>query len=62
MKQEPEARQGVPNFAYVKPVVHEDKAAYAICAIDGTQIAILGSYEEAFIMARHYDLHPVSAH
>ena len=50
------------NFAYVKPVVREDEAAYAIHATDGTQIAILDSYEEAFIMARHYDLYPVSAH
>ena len=53
---------GAPDLAYIKPLVWEGQPAYAICAVDGTQIAILSTLEVAFIVARQHDLNPVSVH
>ncbi len=53
---------GLENIAYVKPVVVEGKAAFAVHAADGTQIAVMGDRALAFAVVRQHDLEPVSVH
>lgn len=50
------------QLAYVKAVVFEGVAAYAIHAADGTQLAIVASRDLAFATVRQHDMNPVSVH
>ena len=56
------AALGLQDVAYVKPVVVEGKAAYAVHAADGTPIAVLSNRDVAFIAVRQHELEPVSVH
>lgn len=49
-------------LAYVRPVTTEKGPAYAICASDGTQLAVYNSREAAFYAAKQHDLEPVQIH
>lgn len=49
-------------LAYVKPIVTNTGGAFAVCAEDGTQLAIFGSRDAAVIAARQHDLEPVFIH
>lgn len=53
---------GLEWIAYVKPVEVDGKAAYAIHAADGTEMAIAKSHDSAFATIRQNDLEPVSVH
>jgi hypothetical protein len=53
---------GVQDIAYVKPVVVDGTAGYAIHAADGTQIALTGNRDIAFVVVRQNELEPVSVH
>lgn len=50
------------DAAYVKPVDHEGKPAYAIHAADGRALAVAPSRELAFIVIRQNELEPADAH
>lgn len=52
----------VNDLAYVKPVVEDGVSAFAIHAADGTQLAVLGSLDVAFVAVRQHGLEPVSVH
>jgi hypothetical protein len=48
------------NLAYVKRIVLEGRAVYAIHAADGTPIGLAPDREVAFAALRQQDLEPVS--
>lgn len=56
------AALGLQDVAYVKPVLVDGKAAYAVHAADGTPIAVLSNRDVAFIAVRQHELEPVSVH
>jgi len=53
---------GVEDVAYVKRVTANGKAAYAIHAADGTEMAVLADRDIAFATLRQHDLEPLSVH
>jgi len=53
---------GLQDVAYVKRVIINEAPAFAVCAADGTQIAVLGSYQVALATIRQHDLEPLSVH
>jgi hypothetical protein len=53
---------GMQDFAYVKPVVVDGNAGYAIHAADGTQMALINNRDLAFVVVRQNELEPVSVH
>jgi len=53
---------GMQDIAYVKRIVANDAAGYAIHAADGTQIAVLDDRDVAFATLRQHDLEPLSVH
>jgi hypothetical protein len=62
MSTEALAAMGNPGSAYVKPVVHQGRPAYAICAADGSLLAIAASRQAAFGLIRQNELDPQDAH
>jgi hypothetical protein len=52
----------VNDIAYVKPVIDDGHAAFAIHAADGTQLAIVEDRDLAFATVVQNDLQPVSVH
>jgi hypothetical protein len=56
------AALGMQHIAYVKPVKHEGRDAFAIHSADGTQIAIAASRDVAIALIRRNSLEAVSAH
>ncbi len=52
----------VSTIAYVRPVTTEKGKAYAVCASDGTQLAVFGTRDAAYCAARQHDLEPVHLH
>jgi len=56
------AMLGMQDIAYVKPVMVEGTAGYAIHAADGTQMALTGDRDIAFAVVRQNELEPVSVH
>jgi len=53
---------GMQDLAYIKRVVVDDTAGYAVHAADGTQIALLADRDVAFATVRQHDLEPLSVH
>lgn len=53
---------GMQNTAYVSPVEEDGKPAFAICAADGTRMAVAASRELAFAVIRQNDMEPASVH
>ena len=53
---------GMQDLAYVKPVLVNGVAAFAVHAADGTQIAVLPDREIALATVRQHDLEPLSVH
>jgi hypothetical protein len=53
---------GMQDLAYIRPVVINDVAGFAVHAADGTQIAVLPDREIAFATVRQHDLEPLSVH
>jgi hypothetical protein len=56
------AMLGVQHIAYVRPVMVDGTAGFAIHAADGTQMAVIGDREVAFAVVRQNELEPVSVH
>jgi hypothetical protein len=53
---------GMNDMAYVKRVVVNDEAKFAIFSADGMQLALAPSEELAYVTIRQNDLDPVSVH
>jgi hypothetical protein len=53
---------GMEQVAYIKPIVLNDQAAFAIHAADGTQMAVMNNRLVAEAAVRQYELEPVSVH
>jgi len=53
---------GVNHLAYVKPVLVNGVAAFAIHAADGTQLTVLPDRDVASAAVRQNDLEPMSVH
>ena len=53
---------GMQDVAYIKRVLVNDVAGYAVHAADGTQIAVLPDRGVAFATVRQHDLEPLSVH
>ena len=53
---------GMQDVAYVKPVVVEGNAGYAVHAADGTQMALIANRDLAFAVVRQNEMEPVSVH
>ena len=53
---------GMQDMAYIKRVIVNDAAGYAVHAADGTQIAVLPDRNVAFATVRQHDLEPLSVH
>ena len=53
---------GMQDVAYIRRVVVNDEAGFAIHAADGTEVAILPSRDLDFATVRKHDLEPVSVH
>jgi len=53
---------GMQDLAYIKRVVVDDTAGYAVHAADGTQISLLSDRDVAFATVRQHDLEPLSVH
>jgi len=56
------ATLGMQDVAYVKQVMVDGNAGYAIHAADGTQMALIGDRDIAFAVVRQNELEPVSVH
>lgn len=48
--------------AYVRPVAGDAKGGYAVCAADGTELAVFASRDAAFYAAELHDLSPTLVH
>jgi hypothetical protein len=53
---------GMQDMAYIKRVIVNDVAGYAVHAADGTQIAVLPDRNVAFATVRQHDLESLSVH
>ena len=53
---------GMMDVAYVKRILVDGLAAYAIHAADGSRITVIPDREVAFAVVRQNGLEPVSAH
>lgn len=47
-------------LCYIRVVEKEAKTQYALCAADGTQLALFDSYDAAYFTARQHDLDPLT--
>ena len=53
---------GMARMAYVKPVVVDGEAAFAIHAADGTPMALAGDRDVAFAAIRQHEMMPTLVH
>jgi hypothetical protein len=53
---------GMEDLAYIKPVVEDGVEAFAVCAADGTQMAVIPNRNLAFAVVRQHDMEPLSVH
>jgi len=56
------AMLGMQHIAYVKKVVVDGNAGFAVHAADGTQMALITDRDVAFAVVRQNDMEPVSVH
>jgi hypothetical protein len=53
---------GIHNIAYVKPVLVENRTAYAIHAADGTPLSVMNDLRSALGLILNNELEPVTLH
>ncbi len=56
------AQLGISQIAYVRPLVMDGTAAFAICAADGTQMAIATDRDVAEAAIREHEMVPLALH
>jgi hypothetical protein len=62
LSEEQLAALGMSHIAYVKPVVINGIAGFAIHAADGTPMAVAGDREVAVAAIVQHEMHPLSVH
>jgi hypothetical protein len=55
-------RLGLGHIAYVRPILVNGAAAFAIHAADGTQMAVAGGRDVAIAAIRQHDMEPLALH
>ena len=53
---------GVQQVAYIRPIIVQNKKAYAIHAADGTPLSVMDTHDMAVIAVRHNDLEAATVH
>lgn len=53
---------GIEDIAYVRPVMIEDRKAFAIHAADGTPLSVVESEDSALATIHDNDMDPVRLH
>ena len=53
---------GITTMTYIRPVPNNKGSGFAVCAADGTELAVFESYDAAFFTARQFNLTPVNIH
>lgn len=53
---------GLSHIAYIRRTHEAGEEGYAVCAADGTQLAVFTTQEAAYFSARQHDLEPVQLH
>ena len=56
------AALGMSHIAYVKPVIINGVAGFAIHAADGTPMAVAGDRDVAVAAIVQHEMHPLSVH
>ena len=56
------AQLGVSQIAYLRPVPMEGSVGFAICAADGTQMAMATDREVAEAAIRQHEMVPLAVH
>jgi hypothetical protein len=56
------AQLGIAHIAYVRPLMMQGAEAFAICAADGTQMAIATDRDVAEAAIREHEMVPVAVH
>jgi len=62
MSEQQLAALGVSHFAYVKPVIVNGVAGFAIHAADGTPMAVAGDRDVAVAAIVQHEMHALSVH
>ncbi len=62
LSEEQLAALGVSHIAYVKPVIVNGVAGFAIHAADGTPMAVAGDRAVAIAAIVQHEMHPLSVH
>jgi hypothetical protein len=62
MSEQQLAALGVSHIAYVKPVIVNGVAGFAIHAADGTPMAVAGDRDVAVAAIVQHEMHPLSVH
>jgi hypothetical protein len=62
LSEEQLAALGMSHIAYVKPVVINGIAGFAIHAADGTPMAVAGDRDVAVAAIVQHEMHPLSVH
>jgi hypothetical protein len=62
LSEEQLAALGMSHIAYVKPVVVNGVAGFAIHAADGTPMAVAGDRDVAVAAIVQHEMHPLSVH
>jgi len=62
LSEEQLAALGMSHIAYVKPVVINGVAGFAIHAADGTPMAVAGDRDVAVAAIVQHEMHPLSVH
>jgi len=62
MSEQQLATLGVSHIAYVKPVIVNGVAGFAIHAADGTPMAVAGDRDVAVAAIVQHEMHPLSVH
>ncbi len=56
------AQLGISQIAYVRPMLMDGTAAFAICAADGTQMAVAADRDVAEAAIRQHEMVPLAVH
>jgi hypothetical protein len=56
------AMMGITTMTYIRPTTDGKSQGFAVCAADGTELAVFASYDAAYFTARQYNLTPVNIH
>lgn len=56
------AMMGITTMTYIRPALGGKAGGFAVCAADGTELAVFESYDAAFFTARKFNLTPVNIH